>query len=194
MSRHFPSFVARGGTEKLALIGPISQNMNCLYVEREDRTAGAKGVATLVKERMQASASGQGGHLRPMLLFPEGTTTNGDFLLPFKTGAFLAGAPVQPVILKYGKGRVSPAWESISAPRHIFLMFANPFHTVTAYELPVYVPTDEERGDPVLYAQNVRKYMLRYSGLKPSSALLADKRAYHALLKGEAVPDGKKRE
>lgn len=35
---------------------------------------------------------------------------------------------------------------------------------------------------------------LRYSGLKPSSALLADKRAYHALLKGEAVPDGKKRE
>ncbi len=33
----------------------------------------------------------------------QGTTTNGDFLLPFKTGAFLAGAPVQPVILKYGK-------------------------------------------------------------------------------------------
>jgi hypothetical protein len=36
-----------------------------------------------------------------------------------------------------GQGRVSPAWESISAPRHIFLMFANPFHTVTAYEVIV---------------------------------------------------------
>ena len=33
----------------------------------------------------------------------QGTTTNGTHLLPFKTGAFLAGAPVQPVILKYGK-------------------------------------------------------------------------------------------
>ena len=33
----------------------------------------------------------------------QGTTTNGEYLLPFKTGAFLAGAPVQPVILKYGK-------------------------------------------------------------------------------------------
>ncbi len=30
-----------------------------------------QGVATLVKERMQASTSGQGKHLRPMLLFPE---------------------------------------------------------------------------------------------------------------------------
>ena len=34
---------------------------------------------------------------------PQGTTTNGDYLLPFKTGAFLAGQPVQPVILRYGK-------------------------------------------------------------------------------------------
>ncbi|BDA48874.1 probable lysophosphatidylcholine acyltransferase 1 [Coccomyxa sp. Obi] len=192
MSRYFPSFAARGGTEKLPLIGPISQSMDCIYVEREARQAGTKGVATLVKERMQASASGQGKHLRPMLLFPEGTTTNGNFLLPFKTGAFLAGVPVQPVILKYGKGRVSPAWESISAPRHIFLMFATPFHSITAYELPVYVPTEEEQKDPVLYAHNVREYMLRYSGLKPSSALLADKRAYHAKLKGEALPASKK--
>ena len=39
---------------------------------------------------------------RPMLLFPEGTTTSGRCLLPFKTGAFLAGLPVQPVILRYG--------------------------------------------------------------------------------------------
>ena len=33
----------------------------------------------------------------------QGTTTNGEYLLPFKTGAFLAGEPVQPVILKYGQ-------------------------------------------------------------------------------------------
>ena len=33
----------------------------------------------------------------------QGTTTNGKFLLPFKSGAFLAGVPVQPVILQYGE-------------------------------------------------------------------------------------------
>ena len=33
----------------------------------------------------------------------QGTTSNGMCLLPFKTGAFLAGLPVQPVVIKYGK-------------------------------------------------------------------------------------------
>lgn len=31
---------------------------------------------------------------------PQGTTSNGSCLLPFKTGAFLAGLPVLPVVLK----------------------------------------------------------------------------------------------
>lgn len=44
----------------------------------------------------------------------EGTTTNGEFLLPFKTGGFLAKAPVLPVILRYHYQRFSPAWDSIS--------------------------------------------------------------------------------
>lgn len=35
----------------------------------------------------------------------QGTTTNGQYLLPFKSGAFLAGAPVQPVLIRYGKVR-----------------------------------------------------------------------------------------
>lgn len=44
----------------------------------------------------------------------EGTTTNGDYLLPFKTGAFLPKAPVLPVILRYPYQRFSPAWDTIS--------------------------------------------------------------------------------
>ena len=31
----------------------------------------------------------------------QGTTTNGDYMLDFRSGAFLAGVPVQPVILRY---------------------------------------------------------------------------------------------
>ena len=33
----------------------------------------------------------------------QGTTSNGTSLMQFKTGAFLAGLPVQPVVIKYGK-------------------------------------------------------------------------------------------
>ena len=57
------------------------------------------------------------------------------------------------------QGRISPCWESMSAPRHIFLMLCNT-HAVTAYELPIYVPSDAEKADPLLYAKNVREYMV----------------------------------
>ena len=57
------------------------------------------------------------------------------------------------------QGRLSPSWESISAPRHIFLTLCN-FHSVTAFELPLYQPSPAEQSDPVLYAKNVREYMV----------------------------------
>lgn len=89
------------------------------------------------------------------------------------------------------QGKVSPAWESISAPRHLFLMLTTLSHSVTAYEvsmllkrhacaltymppgtcitqsvllqLPIYVPSEAEKTDPSLYARNVREYMVRMS-------------------------------
>ncbi len=63
----------------------------------------------------------------------QGTTTNGKQLLPFKTGAFLAGAPVQPCMIKYTTNKVSPSWDSIDAIWHVFLMLAEPVHKVTVY-------------------------------------------------------------
>jgi lysophosphatidylcholine acyltransferase/lyso-PAF acetyltransferase len=140
-----------------------SQAMECVYVDRSKRgaQAGAPGVAALVKQRMAAAAAGSLPHSRPMLLFPEGTTTNGSYMLPFRTGAFLAGLPLQPVLVRYDTHTVSPAWETIAAARHIFLILCNPSHSVTCYELPVYVPSDEERADPKLFAANVRRVMVR---------------------------------
>lgn len=64
----------------------------------------------------------------------QGTTTNGHCLLPFKTGAFLAGVPVQPYVIRYTWRRVHPAWESVSALWHVALMLANLRHEVTVTE------------------------------------------------------------
>ena len=56
------------------------------------------------------------------MLWLQGTTTNGDYLLPFKTGAFLAGVPVQPVILKYGKVPSNPCcYRTLSAQQSALL-------------------------------------------------------------------------
>ena len=56
--------------------------------------------------------------------------------------------------------RVSPAWEMIAAPRHILLMLLNPLHSATCFQLPVYHPSEAERRDPRLYADNVRRLMV----------------------------------
>ena len=139
-----------------------SQAMGCLYVDRSKRPvdSGQPGIGAIVKKRMDDTAQGRLPHARPMLLFPEGTTTNGRFMLPFKTGAFLAGVPLRPVVIRYHAGRFSPSWETLTAPRHIYLLISNPVHSVTCYELPVHVPTEEEKEDPKLYAANVRKTMV----------------------------------
>uniref|UniRef100_A0A7N0UPN6 Phospholipid/glycerol acyltransferase domain-containing protein n=1 Tax=Kalanchoe fedtschenkoi TaxID=63787 RepID=A0A7N0UPN6_KALFE len=68
--------------------------------------------AGIVTERVREAHENKDAPM--MMLFPEGTTTNGDYLLPFKTGAFLSKTPVLPVILRYPYQRLSPAWDSIS--------------------------------------------------------------------------------
>lgn len=154
--------------------------MGCLYVDRSKRPAdsGQPGIAALVKQRMEETAAGRLPNARPMLLFPEGTTTNGHYMLPFKTGAFLAGASLQPVIIRYHTGRFSVAWETITAPRHIFLTLCTAVHSVTCYELPVHVPSAAEREDPRLYAAAVRAEMMKFAGLKDTNETYEDKLVY----------------
>ena len=193
MAARFPAFVARGATADLPLIGVISRAMGCLYVDRA-KSAGAAGVAGRVRDRMAAQAGGTAGpEETPLLLFPEGTTTNGRFLLPFRTGAFLAGVPVQPVILKFRtppRG-LNPSWETIPIGRHLFYLMAEPLHALTVLELPVYVPSDEERADPALYGRGVRAAMMAAGDFSPLDATLEDKWEYQALLAGRAPGAGK---
>ncbi|KAG5613260.1 hypothetical protein H5410_024541 [Solanum commersonii] len=158
-SRSFPSFVAKRSVAKLPLVGLISKCLGCVYVQRESKSPDFKGVS-------------------------EGTTTNGDFLLPFKSGAFLSGAPVQPVILRYPYQRLSPAWDSISGARHVILLLCQFVNYVEATWLPVYCPSQQEKDDPRLYAENVRRLMAHEGNLLLSDIGLAEKRVYHAALNG----------
>jgi lysophosphatidylcholine acyltransferase/lyso-PAF acetyltransferase len=102
----------------------------------------------------------------------------------FHRGAFVPGAPVKPVLLRYPYRSFSPSWESITAPAHLFrflTQFVN-YCTVTLY--PVYTPTPEEAADPTLYADNVRAYMSKMSGLPTSESTLEDKKEFLQLIRG----------
>lgn len=182
MSSSFPSFVAKRSVGKLPLVGLISKCLGCVYVQRESKSSDFKGVAGVVVERVREAHQNRSAPI--MMLFPEGTTTNGDFLLPFKTGAFLAGAPVLPVILRYPYQRFSPAWDSISGARHVIFLLCQFINYIEVTRLPIYYPSQEEKDDPKLYAYNVRRLMAREGNLVMSDIGLAEKRVYHAALNG----------
>lgn len=182
MSSYFPSFVAKRSVAKLPLVGLISKCLGCVYVQRESRSSDFKGVSGIVNERIREAH--QDKSAPPMMLFPEGTTTNGEYLLPFKTGAFLAGAPVLPVILRYPFQRLSPAWESIAGVRHVFLLLCQFVNYMEVKKLPVYYPSQQEKDDPKFYAENVRRLMAHEGSLILSDIGLAEKRVYHAALNG----------
>eukprot|EP00899_Mesostigma_viride_P020161 jgi/Mesvir1/28146/Mv04713-RA.1 len=155
MSDSFPSFVAKASVRKIPMIGFVSACMGCIYVQRE---SGSGGVSDIVRKRLDFRRDNY-EDCPPLLVFPEGTTTNGEFLLPFRSGVFRGGHPVRPILLHYRWAHFSPAYESIYTGRHIFLLLCQLYNTLEVQELPVYEPPMTALEDPVGYAGAVRSSM-----------------------------------
>jgi len=74
--------------------------MQALYIERVGSKAEDR--AHLLTQILDRQIRVEGGKGNPILIFPEGCTTNGNGgLLQFKKGAFASLRPVQPICLKY---------------------------------------------------------------------------------------------
>lgn len=87
-----------------------------------------------------------------LLVFPEGTTHAARCLVKFRSGVFVAGEPVQPMALRYPP---QLGWtDGLGA--HVFGVLTRLFWTVEVIRLPVYVPSEAERSNPQLYADNVQ--------------------------------------
>jgi len=181
LSEACPAFIAKASVQRLPLIGVIARTLDCVFAERENGRAGAAGAGAAVLERLRRHQP----EAPPLAVFPEGTTTNGAFLLPFKTGAFLGGVPVQPVLLHYRVRRFSPAFETIDAMRSVLLVLSQPRLELEITYLPLCTPDAAEAAQPALFAQRVRAEMLAAGAqfLQPSHLTLRDKFVYHEILK-----------
>lgn len=94
---HWPvSFVSKSEVRKWPGIGLAATALGTLYIDRGARNASTQA-NTVMAERLSE------GHY--VVLFPEGTTSTGERLLPFRPRLFQAaldtGAAVQPVTLSY---------------------------------------------------------------------------------------------
>ncbi len=80
-SRLVVSFVAKVEMRGWPIFGPIGRACGLLFADRENRMR-TTGLVDRIQERMRKGV--------PVLVFPEGTTSGADTVLPFKTGAFAA--------------------------------------------------------------------------------------------------------
>lgn len=97
------AFVAKDDVRDWPLIGWLCANTDTIFLERGSRAAAQRTRETMV-DRLRA-----GIHVA---VFPEGTTSGGDRVLPFHTALFQsaidAGVPVVPLALRYADGDGNP--------------------------------------------------------------------------------------
>lgn len=94
-------FVAKVEVADWPVIGPLARRYGCLFVARDSRAAAHR-----VAAEMNAYRAGSG-----LVLFAEGTTGDGNGVLPFRSGLFSTGERwprVQPVTVVYARADGSP--------------------------------------------------------------------------------------
>lgn len=144
----FPSIVASETHDKIPVVGTIIRTTQVIYVDRSSPESRKHAVAEI---KRKASCN----DFPRVMLFPEGTTTNGKALISFQTGAFVPGFPVQPVVIRYPHVHFDPSWGKTSLSKLIFRMLTQ-FHNFMEVEyLPVIFPTESKMGNPAFYARKV---------------------------------------
>jgi 1-acyl-sn-glycerol-3-phosphate acyltransferase len=159
-----PKIVAMEETRSYPIVGKIMQEMDVVFVDRKSETSRQE-TKEAIKEHCRSWEPGQ----RPLLIFPEGMTGTGQGMRSFKTGAFVPGVPVRPVLLMY-TGQWDPAsvtfretpegkTEELTEAEWAKQFFGHFLHTLTVRVLPPFIPSAEERENPELFAQGVHDYM-----------------------------------
>ncbi|XP_020572118.1 lysophospholipid acyltransferase LPEAT2 [Phalaenopsis equestris] len=133
----FPTIVASESHDSLPFVGTIIRAMQVIYVDRFSPSSRKNAV----NEIKRKASSNSFPHL---LLFPEGTTTNGRFLISFQHGAFIPSLPIQPVVVRYPFVHFDQSWGHISLAKLMFKMFTQFQNFMEVEYLPVIFPYEEE--------------------------------------------------
>ncbi|KAK9526175.1 hypothetical protein VZT92_014889, partial [Zoarces viviparus] len=151
------SIVTKLESRSIPVWGTLISYIRPVFVFRSDQDSRRKTVEE-IKRRAQS-----GGEWPQIMIFPEGTCTNRSGLILFKAGAFIPGLPVQPMVLRYPNklDTVSWTWQGPGAFKILWLTLCQPHNPMEIEYLPIYTPSNEEKENPALFANNVRKLMAK---------------------------------
>jgi lysophosphatidylcholine acyltransferase/lyso-PAF acetyltransferase len=158
-----PSPISKSVVRDIPVFGSLCIALQTIFVDRESSSTGPYSRKNVI-EAMNLRAKDR--RFPRMCIFPEGTTTNGNQLMVFKKGAFSSKEPVTPMLLTYPNKYYNCACAGRNGTdlSLVWCMFEF-FNRMKVTILDAYVPSEEEKNDPDLYAENVRKYMGQELGL-----------------------------
>ncbi|XP_021304518.1 lysophospholipid acyltransferase LPEAT2 isoform X2 [Sorghum bicolor] len=175
----FPTIVSSESHDALPFVGTIIRAMQVIYVDRFS-PASRKAAVNEIKRKAACNSFPR------VLLFPEGTTTNGRFLISFQHGAFIPGYPVQPVVVRYPHVHFDQSWGNISLLKLMFKMFTQ-FHNFMEVEyLPVVYPPEIKQENALHFAEDTSYAMARALNVLPTSYSYGD-----SMIMARAVEAGK---
>uniref|UniRef100_A0A7N8X9V5 Lysophosphatidylcholine acyltransferase 1 n=1 Tax=Mastacembelus armatus TaxID=205130 RepID=A0A7N8X9V5_9TELE len=148
------SIVTNLENRSIPVWGTLISYIRPVFVFRADQDSRRKTVEE-IKRRAQS-----GGKWPQVTYFYCSFTTS----LHSFSGAFIPGLPVQPVVLRYPNklDTVTWTWQGPGAFKILWLTLCQPHNPMEIEYLPIYTPSNEEKENPALFANNVRKLMARY--------------------------------
>ncbi|KAM8869883.1 lysophosphatidylcholine acyltransferase 1 isoform 2-T2 [Spinachia spinachia] len=155
------SIVMKAESKDIPLWGTLIKFIRPVFVSRSDQDSRKKTVEEL-KRRAHS-----GGEWPQIMIFPEGTCTNRSCLITFKPGAFIPAVPVQPVVIRYPNklDSITWTWQGPGAFEILWLTLCQLHNEFVIEFLPIYTPSEEEKNNPALFANNVRRVMAKALGV-----------------------------
>ncbi|KAM4632644.1 lysophosphatidylcholine acyltransferase 1 [Polymixia lowei] len=155
------SIVMKAESKDIPLWGTLIKYIRPVFVSRSDQDSRKKTVEE-IKRRAHS-----GGEWPQIMIFPEGTCTNRSCLITFKPGAFIPAVPVQPVVIRYPNkmDTITWTWQGPGAFEILWLTLCQLHNEFEIEYLPIYTPSEEEKKNPALFANNVRRLMAKALGV-----------------------------
>nr|XP_033797322.1 lysophosphatidylcholine acyltransferase 2 isoform X3 [Geotrypetes seraphini] len=156
-----PSTVSRIENTYIPILGRLLRATQPILVSRVDADS-RKNTANEIERRATSN-----GEWPQVLIFPEGTCSNRSCLITFKLGAFTPGVPVQPVLLRFPNklDTMTWTWQGPQFYQLFFMTICQLFTRIEVEFMPVYFPNEEEKRDPLLFANAVRSKMAEALGV-----------------------------
>jgi 1-acyl-sn-glycerol-3-phosphate acyltransferase len=170
---------------KITILRLFFETTDCIWIDRTKRG----GVSQQFKDSINDPKK------MPLVVFPEGTMTNGNVILKFHTGGFLTKKPIQPFTIRYWQSFVRKGWNTNAYTEPNFLLYAFgllalPPSVVTIKLLPLIYPEDDESPEQLA----TRVQLTIANDLKVKAVSRSSSEIFAAKRRSNAVDDGPKNE